>query len=81
MRASITFLIIWFVFILMGFGGSVLMHYDERSSVNLEVWFQHDIIYALVIGWILAGLIILYMYGSSTAKKDNDDSNNKGNKK
>lgn len=73
MRASITFLIIWFIFVALGFAGSVLMHFDERACINWDIWFQHDIIYALIIGWILSGLIILYLYGSSKSKKDKEN--------
>lgn len=69
MKEIITFLIMWFVFVVIGFVVSVLMHIDLTAAQGVRIWFEHDIIYALIIGWILSGLILFLMYVKSLSLK------------
>ena len=73
MRASITFLILWFGFILTGFFCSFCFRMDNRIIDIIEIFFEHDIVYAMIIGWILSALIILYLYTQSTKKPENKE--------
>ena len=72
MRASITFLIIWFVFIILGFVGSFIAHSDLNMSEIMRIWMEKDIIIALVGGWILSALVILGLYSKSNSDKNKD---------
>lgn len=75
MSAAITFLLIWFGMVLIGLLGCILfrLNLSTTATVNILAWIQHDIIYVLIICWVLAAMVILYLYTQSTAKKEDEE--------
>lgn len=82
MRESITFLIMWLVFVLIEFIGSVIMHSEISIIKGIEWWFRGEVLYALLAGWCLSGLIIFLMYVKSLSmKKKNEEAKEKAKEK
>lgn len=83
MSAAITFLIIWLILILVGSIGSLIWHSDKAFGMIVSLWLHNDLVYILIIGWALAGIVILFLYSKSSSKNKEDSAskNEEANKK
>lgn len=72
MKASITFLLFWLGFIVLGSFGSFIIRSDIDFSAFFDIWLHHDIVYILIFSWILAAIVIVYLYTIATAGKKED---------
>lgn len=72
MSAAITFLITWLILVLVGSIGSIIWHSDKTFGMIVSIWLHNDLVFILIIGWIIAGLVILFLYSKSTSKKKDE---------
>ena len=79
MSAAVTFLLFWFGFVVVGIVVTIIFRLDLSTvaTVNIGAWLRHDIIYILIISWLLAAAVILYLYTKSTGKKDEEKEESK----
>lgn len=59
----------WFAFVVLEFVGSVIMHSEISVVKGIEWWFRNEVLYALLGGWFLSGMILFAMYVKSLQMK------------
>lgn len=69
MNASTTFIVIWTISIVVGSVGSFLCHLDIPMAARFDALINHDLIYILLIGWLIASIVILLLYINSISKR------------
>lgn len=61
------FMILWFVFIALGLVWCVINHMELSAGQIADIWLKCDVVYSLVVGWILAAVVVLLVYVIKTS--------------